>query len=176
VTSTSDLDRFPQQSNLFGLEQSELTSNDYYTPRWIFDELGLEFDMDVCGPPGGGIAWIPAKVKLSMKEDGLATPWTGRVWMNPPYSDPSPWIRKFLEHRHGVALLPMVKSKAFNALWRSEAALALTPHDMKFTTPKGPVGISFQTVLAAFGDECVRALANISPVRGLRLAENVQIT
>ena len=55
------------------------TSDDYYTPPFIFEGLGLRYAMDVCSPPGGS-PWIPADRFLSIVEDGLATPWEGRVW------------------------------------------------------------------------------------------------
>jgi len=29
------------------------TSDDYYTPPFIFEGLGLRFEMDVCSPPNG---------------------------------------------------------------------------------------------------------------------------
>ena len=80
------------------------TSDDYYTPPFIFEGIGLEYDMDVCSPPNGS-PWIPAKRFLSVIEDGLATDWIGRVWMNPPYSKPTPWIDKWLNHGNGMGLV-----------------------------------------------------------------------
>lgn len=44
---------------LFPVQQDGLTSDDYYTPRWLFDRMGITFDLDVCAPPGG-VPWIPA--------------------------------------------------------------------------------------------------------------------
>jgi hypothetical protein len=41
------------QEKLFKVEQSTITSNDYYTPAWIFEKMGLEFDLDVASPPDG---------------------------------------------------------------------------------------------------------------------------
>lgn len=38
---------------LFGAEQTQATSDDYYTPAWIFETLGLRFNLDVCAPPPG---------------------------------------------------------------------------------------------------------------------------
>ena len=29
---------------------SKMTSDDCYTPRWVFDAMGLEFDLDVAAP------------------------------------------------------------------------------------------------------------------------------
>ena len=43
------------QLRLFDIEQTQLTSDDYYTPKWIFEALGEHFDLDVCAPPGGVI-------------------------------------------------------------------------------------------------------------------------
>jgi hypothetical protein len=41
------------QERLFTVRQEEYTSDDYWTPKWIFDALGLEFDLDVACPPEG---------------------------------------------------------------------------------------------------------------------------
>jgi hypothetical protein len=30
-----------------------ITSDDCYTPRWVFDAMGLRFDLDVAAPVGG---------------------------------------------------------------------------------------------------------------------------
>lgn len=91
-----------------------------YTPPNIFDALGVEFDMDVCSPTGG-LPWIPAKRFIDEQEDGLATEWSGLVWMNPPYSNTTPWIDKWLAHKNGFCLVPFSRAKWFTRLWDSEA-------------------------------------------------------
>src|SRR5690606_35780948 len=52
-------------------------SDDYYTPAWLFDALGLTFDLDVASPPGG-VEWVPAARFYTVEDDGLSQPWTGR--------------------------------------------------------------------------------------------------
>ena len=72
------------------------TSDDYYTPKWVFDALGLQFDIDVASPVGG-ISWIPAKRYFTQYDDGLAQDWGGsKVWMNPPYSKPALWVDQWI--------------------------------------------------------------------------------
>lgn len=66
------------QPPLFGVQQAERTSDDYYTPAWVFERMGVEFDLDVCAPPGG-IPWIPAKRYFTQEDDGLSQPWDGLV-------------------------------------------------------------------------------------------------
>ena len=90
------------------------TSDDYYTPPFIFEALRLRYDLDVCSPPHGS-PWIPADRFLSIIEDGLETPWEGRVWMNPPYSKPTPWIDKWLDHGNGIGLV--ASSRYFISFW-----------------------------------------------------------
>ena len=68
-----------------------MANDECYTPKWIFDTLGLTFDVDVCAP-AGGIHYIPAVTHYSMIDDGLSKEWVGRVWMNPPYSKPKEWV------------------------------------------------------------------------------------
>ena len=80
-------------------------SVDWYTPKWVFDALGLQFDLDPCSPKGG-IPWIPAKHHYSLQDDGLKSPWFGLVWMNPPYGKyTGEWLKKMDTYRNGVALV-----------------------------------------------------------------------
>ena len=64
-------------------------SDEWYTPRLIFETMGLQFDLDVAAPITGS-PWVGASNFYSIEDDGLAQPWSGKVWMNPPYSKPSP--------------------------------------------------------------------------------------
>ena len=66
----------------FTHDNKDNASVDWYTPPWVFQRLGLDFDLDPCQPPDG-IEWIPAKRRYSIHDDGLTSPWAGRVWLNP---------------------------------------------------------------------------------------------
>lgn len=128
------------------------TTDDHYTPPFIFEALNVEFDMDVCSP-AGGVPWIPAKKSLSVIEDGLITPWQGRVWCNPPYSKVTPWANKLLSHQNGIALLPVGKSMWFDKLWELCDGILTLPSSLKFIKSDGSVaGIMTSTMLFAFGE------------------------
>lgn len=80
-----------------------VTSDDCYTPRWVFDAMGLRFDLDVAAPPGG--PWhVPADRYYTAEDDGLTSPWDGLVWCNPPYSKFRPWVDRWAEHPTGVLM------------------------------------------------------------------------
>lgn len=129
--------------------------------------MGIEFDLDVCAPTGG-IPWIPAARYFTMADDGLAQPWEGRVWMNPPYSQATVWVNRFIDHGNGVALLPCAKSRWFETLWTRSPALTLAPGVSKFRFHGEKAwggSISYPVILAAFGDECVEAIGKLGVVR-----------
>lgn len=89
----------------FTHESTHNESIEWYTPPEIFTGLGIEFDLDPCSP-GKDNSFVPAKKHYTVEDDGLASPWDGTVFMNPPYGNHTPvWIRKFAEHGDGIALV-----------------------------------------------------------------------
>ncbi len=140
-------------------EQSvPVTSDDYYTPSWVFEALGLEFDTDPAQPIGG-CPWIPVKKYYTILDDGLSQPWTGRVWMNPPYSRPTPWVERFIQHGNGIMLSFYSKARWFNNCWDLCDGIVPLPAKMMFVKPSGEeAGIFMPTALFAMGEENVEAL------------------
>jgi len=148
------------EQRLFTIEQTETTSDDYYTPKWIFDTLGLHFDLDVASPPHA--THVPCTKYFTQADDGLAQDWKGKVFMNPPFSNPTPWVDRWLRHANGIALLPTAKSKWFTEkLWHSDAATVVLPAQTKFTNG----AIYMPCALWALGSENIKALHNIGRVR-----------
>ena len=151
------------QPSLFASEQAATTSDDYYTPAWVFKTIDLRFDLDVAAPPGGA-PHVPCQTYFTMQDDGLLQPWHGRVWMNPPFSKTQPWIEKWLEHGHGIALVPSSNGGWFDLLWQSDAKITIGPKKFDFVNGNGH-GIPRRIHFAALGDECVDAISRIGRVR-----------
>lgn len=152
------------QPRLFTVEQEQLTSDDYYTPAWVFERMGIEFDIDVCAPPGG-IPWIPAKRYFTQADDGLVQPWAGRVWMNCPYSEAWRWVPRFVEHANGVALLPHAKSGWHHVIWAAADGVVNPEQRINFEGHRSNGEVMFPLFLAAFGEECVEAISRLGVVR-----------
>lgn len=143
-----------------------MANDEQYTPRALFDAMEVEFDLDVAAPKGG-ILWIPAKAHYSIEDNALEKPWWGMVWMNPPYSKPSPWVNKFIAHGNGLALLPMSKSKWCYDLWQACSSITFIG-TMKFHQTDGSVTQIFMPVaLWGIGDIADAAIArtNLGRVR-----------
>lgn len=142
-------------------------SVEWYTPAWIFESLGLEFDLDPCSPYDMPCA-VPARAKLTVFDDGLKQPWSGRVWMNPPYGRSTPfWMSRFIAHANGIAL---VFSRT-DATWCQEAlrscdAFLFVAGRIEFVPGKenqhkrSRAGAG--TVMFAYGDECANALERLA--------------
>lgn len=88
------------------------TSDHWSTPIEIIEKLREEFgdfDLDPCCRP----ETAKASNFYTAEQDGLSQPWFGKVFLNPPYSKPGPWLKRSLEQIESgccslvVALLPV---------------------------------------------------------------------
>lgn len=127
----------------------EVTSDDCYTPRWVFDAMGLRFDLDVAAPVGGPLH-VPADRYYTAADDGLVQPWDGLVWCNPPYSAFGPWVERFSQHDRAVlmgVMAPRVDRRAL-AFAAADAVAFINP---KFTRPgrEKPLDL-WQAIFVAF--------------------------
>jgi hypothetical protein len=120
-------------SQLIPWPEQERESDERYTPRWVFDGLGLVFDVDPASPVGGGDC-VPARIKYTREHDGLAQPWVGLVWLNPPFSESTRWADRFRHHGHGVFLGPVANARWWFDLTRG-ADLIWHCRDFAFTHP-----------------------------------------
>ncbi len=133
-------------------------SNEHYTPKWIFDGLGLEFDLDVASPADYKTN-VPAKAFYTINDDGLAQPWFGRVWCNPPFAKATLWADKFLGHGNGVAIFPNSNSYWADRMWESEAAIIKLTYKTFYDLPDGTSKrIMYTTYLIAIGASNIEAL------------------
>lgn len=95
---------------------------EWYTPPILFAALRLSFDLDPASPGATVVPWIPATRHITFDEDGLAEPWHGRVWLNPPYGPDLPaWVDKMCEHGNGVML---TASRTETRWWQQAATSA----------------------------------------------------
>lgn len=116
-------------------------SDEWYTPKYIFDALGCYFDLDVAAPRGIK-TFVPAGDKLSACS--LETPWHGFVWMNPPYGGRNglvPWLDKFFAHDCGLALVPdRTSAPWFQDAWQKADLVLFTARKVQFIRPDGSYG------------------------------------
>lgn len=120
-------------------------TDEWYTPRYIFDALGETFDLDVAAPTAGP-RHVPARDWLDISDDSLRRTWHGFVWMNPLFGGRNalvPWLDKFFRHGNGIALTPDRTSAPWwqDAAERADAIL-LTRGKVKFERPDGSIGAS----------------------------------
>lgn len=140
-------------------------SDIWLTPENVVKAVG-PFDLDPCAAPAPR-PWATAKVHydVTQGQDGLALPWDGMVWLNPPYSDVEAWVRKLADHGHGVALTFARTSSEWFAkevFDRAAGLYFLQPH-LYFHTPDGRRAShngGAPSVLTAYGEDALRRLAS----------------
>ena len=140
---------------------AKIQSNDWHTPPEIFEALNITFDLDV-SMPIDPIDYIPADSYYTEIDDGLIQDWYGTVWCNPPYGrDTYKWLKKFIDHRNGIALVFSRTDTAwFHELVIKADALLFTKGRIAFLKSGVSSGNSSASgsLLVACGDKSVNAL------------------
>lgn len=145
-------------------EQSVGITDEWYTPKYIFDAMDCEFDTDVASPGKDVTPWIPAKRFIC--DGSLEKKWDGFVWMNPPFGKRNglePWLNKFILHWNGIALVPDRTSAPWWQYFAPQVDLVLfVKCKIKFINERGELGKSPAqgTCLCAVGERGKTALSN----------------
>jgi hypothetical protein len=146
-----------------------LTTDEWYTPRWLFKAAGITFDMDVCAPVDPVFRACPAKRYLTVLDDGLTAGWAGVIWCNPPYSNPAPWVDRWVTHPDGLMLVPATTGGWCGRMLAAADGLALITINGQarknggFKNPAGrELSYPVALILAARGAECVAALEPVA--------------
>ena len=144
--------------NGIGSHQStNMRSEDWITPLEIVQALG-EFDLDPCASDQQ--PWKLARRQYTRKEDGLARPWTGSVWLNPPYGRKTGlWLKRLADHNDGVALI-FARTETrmwFDWVWPRASAIFFFEGRLHFCLPDGtrsPNNSGAPSALIAYGPRC----------------------
>lgn len=116
----------------------------WLTPPHVLAALG-PFDLDPCAAPEPR-PWSTACVHYALPQNGLALPWHGRVWCNPPFGKAAdPWLFWCWQHGDAVALVPAaVETKRWQAfVWGCADAVLFIRGRLRFCTPTGAPADSF---------------------------------
>lgn len=138
-------------------------SDDWITPPEILSALG-QFDLDPAA--SSSQPWRTAARMISPPEDGrLSSLWTGRVWLNPPYSDVEPWLQRLADHGNGIALVfARTETKWFQrVVFERASAILFVAGRITFFRPDGSrpaTTAGGPSVLVAYDDDYSRLNAN----------------
>ena len=101
------------------------------TPPEILEKLyrvvGGPFSMDPCSPSSNRRgATVRARVHLSLRENGLAHDWPGKVYVNPPYGRGlAMWTSKCrtsVEHGSAELVIALLPARSDTAWWHRDVA------------------------------------------------------
>lgn len=144
-------------------------TNELYTPIEIVERLirFMQIDLDPCCNPGKPIIPAAHHIRATDKEHGLILPWSGSVFINPPYSPDETtdtslkdWavhgMRSLLDCDQQIWLVPNYSAEEwFEVLARRGPAICTINHRLRFIGSDGkPMGSArFSSVLMYFGDD-----------------------
>ena len=136
-------------------------TTEWYTPPYIIEALGGKFDLDPCAP---ALEWHTAHKCFTKEIDGLLQAWEGRVFLNPPYTNPliKRFVTKLAEHGNGIALLyaRCDNKMFFEQIFNRATSIKFLCGRIQFIRPDGSKGDQpgCGSILVAYGDECNQIL------------------
>lgn len=128
---------------------------EWATPQELFDHYDriFNFTLDPCSTHGNA----KCAMHYTKEEDGLSKPWTGSVWMNPPYGKEIPkWVRKAYESAQEgatvVCLLPARTDTRWFHEWCVKGELTFLKGRLKFLNPEQakPQPAPFPSMICVF--------------------------
>lgn len=160
-------------------------SDTWLTPPAIIEALGgwQNFDLDPCASIDQ--PFRTARRQLTIRDNGLRLEWAGRVWLNPPYSNPllGRFLARLAEHDVGTALLfARTDSDAFHRfVWQRAAGVLFLRGRLRFHNEHGIPSMrdaGAPSVLVAYGHQDLDVLA-AAPIDGsfvaLRLPTSMMV-
>lgn len=162
----------PRFAGIGGHHSARSKTDEWLTPPEIINALGGadSFDLDPCSPAERPYA--TAREHWTAHDNSLGRPWEGRVWLNPPYSQPllSRFLGRMAEHGRGIALIfARTETDAFCRLvWPYASGILFVQGRLNFHLPDGTradANSGAPSVLVAYGTADADALRTC-PVRG----------
>lgn len=129
-------------------------SVEWETPQEFFDKWNdvFEFDLDAAATPENA----KAPKFYTVEDDGLAQPWEGAVWCNPPYGRQiGKWVEKAYSEaiKHGAAVVMLIPAKTETRWWHDYVTKASEIHFVKGRIQFGDSGVNapFPSAVVVFG-------------------------
>lgn len=124
-----------------GAHQSAASDSEVWlTPAKLIHLLG-PFDLDPAAAPEPR-PWPIASRHYTKADNGLLRPWSGRVWLNPPYGGPGivePWVQRLADHGDGILLIfSRTETEWFHdQIWSRASAILFLRGRLHFHYPDG---------------------------------------
>jgi len=136
-----------------GHHSANANSVEWLTPPHILEDLG-PFNLDPCSSLNA--PW-PTAARCHTAEDcGDMQPWSGRVWLNPPYGEELwRWMELLANHGNGIALIfARTETRGFHRwVWNQASGLLFLKGRLTFHLPDGSTkgNAGAPSVLVAYG-------------------------
>jgi phage N-6-adenine-methyltransferase len=145
--------------------------NEWYTPAEHVERVrrvlgGIDLDP---ASSEAAQATIRALRFFTKEDDGLALPWTGRIWLNPPYAQPTiaHFVDKMLAERHvgRVSAAVVLTHNYTDTAWFQKLAgvadaICFTRGRIRFVSPQGKLASPTQgQAFFFFGGDVERFIA-----------------